>query len=72
MHIQRRTYRVHRGTTYLDWFPPQHDEALRPLHHESRELVTQDPLNLVRLLNLDTESNGVDRRLDEDTLVLVS
>lgn len=56
----------------LDWFPAQYNEILRSLHHESGELVCEDTLNLVCLLNLDTEPDRVDGRLDEDAFVLVS
>ena len=34
--------------------------------------MTQDPLNLVRLLDLDADADRVDARLDQDPLVLVA
>ena len=58
--------------THLHCLPPQYNEALRPLHHESRELVAQYPLDFVRLLDLDANSYGVDRGLNENAFVLVS
>lgn len=58
--------------THLDRFPPQNEEALRPLLQESRELVNQDVFNLVGLLDLDADAHGVDRRLDQDALVFIA
>ena len=39
--------------THLYRLPPQYNKALRALHHEPSELVAQNPLNLIRLLDLD-------------------
>ena len=44
---------------YLDGFSPQHDEALRTLHQESGKFVAQDSLDLVGLLDLDTDADGI-------------
>ena len=35
----------------FDLLPPQDDEVLRPPHHESHELVTQQLLNVISLLD---------------------
>lgn len=51
---------VSRIETCLYWFPPQYDETFRSLHHESSKFVTQNTLYFVRLLDLNTESNGID------------
>lgn len=61
-----------RQSAHLDWFPPQHNEALRPLHHETREFVTKNAFNFVCLFDLDTESDGIDGGLDQDTLIFVA
>lgn len=58
--------------TYLDRLPPQNEERLRSLRQESRELVHQNVLNLVRLLYPYADAHTVDRGLDEDSLFLVS
>ena len=58
--------------THLNRFSPQDKERLRPLRQESRELMDQDILNLIRLLDLDANAHTVDAWLDQDALVLVS
>lgn len=58
--------------TRLNRLSPQYDEALCSLHHETRELVTEDALNFVRLLDPDAETDGIDWRLNQDTLVFIS
>lgn len=60
------------ASTYLDRLPPQDEESLRSLRQESRELVHQNMLDLVRLLYPYAHTHTVDRRLDEDTFFLVS
>jgi hypothetical protein len=37
-------------STYIDRLPPQDEERLRSLRQETRELVHQDVLDLIRLL----------------------
>ena len=59
-------------TADLDGFPPQYDKALSALHHETSELMTQDSFNLIRLFDLNAESNGVYRWFDKHSLVLIS
>jgi hypothetical protein len=54
-----------RTLTNLDRFSPQNYEALRSLHHKSRKLVTQDPLNLICLLDLDADPDRVHRGFDK-------
>lgn len=56
----------------LDGFPPQDEEGLGTLRQESCKFVDQDMLNLVGLLDLNTDTDGVDAGLDQDTLVLVA
>ena len=46
-------------SAHLDRFSPQDHETLCALHHKPRELVTQNPLNLIRLLDLDADPDGV-------------
>lgn len=57
---------------HLYRFPPEHNEALCSLHHESCEFVTQYPLNFIGLLDLYAETNRIHRRFDENALVLVT
>jgi hypothetical protein len=61
------------GRECTDWdgFPPQHDKALRTLHHESGELVTQDPFDFICLFDLDRYPDGIDRRFDEHPFVFI-
>ena len=60
------------GEPNLDWFSPQNHETLRSLHHEPRKLVTQNPLNLIRLLDLDADPDRVHRGFDKHPFVFVS
>ena len=60
------------ASTYLDRLPPQDEESLRSLRQESRKLVHQDMLDLVRLLYPYANTHTVHRGLDEDTFFLVS
>lgn len=50
---------VRRGA-HLYRLPPQHYEALCPLHHEASKLVTQYALYFIGLLDFDTQTNGID------------
>jgi hypothetical protein len=56
----------------MDWFPPQHNEILRALHHKSSELCTENALDLVGLLYSDADTDRVDGRLDQDAFVFVA
>ena len=58
-------------STDLDRFSPQDHETLRSLHHKPRKLVTQNPLNLIRLLDLDADPDRVHRGLDKHPFVFV-
>ena len=58
--------------THHYWLPSQYDETICTLHHEASELVTQYPLDLIRLLDLDAEPDGVHGWLDEHAFVLVT
>ena len=58
-------------STHFDRFSPQNHEAVRPLHHKPRKLVTQNPLNLIRLLDLDADPDRVYRGFDKHPLVLI-
>lgn len=58
--------------THLDRFPPQNHKVLRPHRHKPRKLLTQDPLNLIRLLDRDGYTDTVDTRFDEDAFGFVS
>jgi hypothetical protein len=60
------------STTYLHWFPSQDEECLSSLSQESCELVYKDMLNLIRLLDLDADTNTVDAGLNQDPLIFVS
>jgi hypothetical protein len=48
------------------------DEEFSTLHHEPCEFVTENLLNFVSLLDLNAHADGVDRRLDKHSLVLIS
>ncbi len=58
--------------THRNWFPAQHDEALRTSHHEPRKFVTQYPLYFISLLDLDAQTDRIYRRLDEDAFIFVT
>jgi hypothetical protein len=58
--------------THIDRLPPQNHEILRPHGHKPRKLLTQDPLNLIRLLDGDGYSDRVDGWFDEDAFGFVS
>lgn len=71
--VSRSALALHtRINTHLHRFPPQHNEVLCALHHETRELMAQYPFDFVRLFDFDTEPNRVDRGFNEHTLILVS
>ena len=53
-------------------YPPQHDESLGPHHEESREFMTENALNFVRLFDPDGETDGVDGGFDQDAFGGVS
>ena len=61
-----------RARRYLDGFSPQHDETLGTLHQKSGELVAEDTLNLIRLFDLDADTDRVHGRFDEHPLIFVS
>ena len=42
----------------LDGLSPQNDEVLGSLHHEAREFVTQDTLNLIGLFDFDADASS--------------
>ena len=52
--------------------PPQHDEAFCSLHHEAREFVTENLLDLIRLLDFDADSDRVDGGFDVYTFIFVA
>ena len=56
----------------LNRFSAQNVEGFGPLSQKPRELVHEYVLDLVRLLDLDGDSDAVDRGLDQDPLVLVA
>lgn len=57
---------------HLDGLSTQNDEALRPLHQKSGEFMAENALDLICLLDLDADTDGVDRRLDKHSLIFVS
>lgn len=57
---------------YLDRLPSQDEKRLGPLRQEPRELVDQDILDLVGLLDADTDTHTVHARLNEHSFILVS
>jgi len=59
MTFQLSAKMVQRCRRHLDGFPPQHDKALRTLHQESGELVAQDAFDLIGLLDLNANADGV-------------
>lgn len=60
-----------RQTTNLNRFPSQDKESLRPLRQKPRKFMDQDMLNLIGLLDFDTDSDTVDAWFDQDTLILI-
>lgn len=56
----------------LDRLPPQNEERFGSLGQEPGELMDQNMLNLIGLLDLDADADGVDARLDKNSLVLVT
>ena len=60
------------NSTHLNSLPPQNNESLRSHSHESSELFTQNPLDLVGLLDGDGESNRIDTGFDENAFRLIS
>ena len=56
----------------LDRFSSQDEELLGSLGQETRELVHKNVLNLVRLLDFDTDADTVDTGLDEDPFRLIA
>ncbi len=63
---------VQGGRMHLDGFSTQHDEALRSLHQESCEFMAENALDLICLLDLNANTDRVDRGLDKHSLVFVS
>lgn len=57
---------------YLYWLTAKNHKALCTLHQETRELVGEDALDFIGLLNGDADTQGVDRGLDQDTLLVVA
>jgi hypothetical protein len=57
---------------HLDRLSTQNDEALRPLHQKSCKFMAENALDLICLLDLDADTDGVNRRLDEHSLIFVS
>lgn len=57
---------------YLYWLSAEDDKALCALGQETRKLMGQDPLDLIRLLNGNAETQRVDRSLDQNTLLVVT
>jgi hypothetical protein len=68
----QRTHPPHPRRTHIDRLPPQNHKILRPHGHKPRKLLTQDPLNLIRLLDGDGYSDRVDGWFDEDAFGFVS
>jgi hypothetical protein len=60
------------GIAHCYWLPPENDESFRSHHHEPGELVTQDPLNVVGLLDRYAESDRVDRGLNQHPFRFIS
>ena len=56
---------------YLNLLSSENDKVFRPPHHESHELVTEQSLNLVGLFDGNGHSDGVDRGLDQNSLLLI-
>lgn len=56
----------------FDGLSAQDDEVFGSHHHEAGEFVTKDLLDLVGLLDGNTDSHGVHRGFDENSLLLVT
>lgn len=70
--ILASSLQLHSLPTNLYRFPPQDKESFRSLRQEPRKLVYQNVLNLIRLLDLDTNAYTIYTRLDKDSFILVS
>lgn len=57
-----------RNRTHGKSLTTKDDETFGAHRHEARKLVTEDPLSLICLLDLDAQSDRVDRRLDQYAL----
>ena len=60
------------GAAHLYRLASEDDEVLGALHHEACKLVAEDAFDLVRLLDLDAESDRVNGWFDEYPFVLVA
>lgn len=58
--ISRRIHQCLSSFSYLDRLPPQNKERFRSLRQKPRKLVHQNMLDLIRLLDFDTDTNRVD------------
>ena len=57
---------------YLDWLSSENEECLRSLRQKSHKLVHQDVLNLIRLLDFDADSDGINAGFNQHLLVFIS
>jgi len=58
--------------TNLDGLSSENDEVLGTLAQETNKLFAQKLFKVISLLNLDADADGVDGRLDQNTLVGVT
>ena len=63
---------AHYKGPYRHGFPSQNDKILCPSSEESCQFVCQDPFNIVRLFDFDTNPYWVDGWLNEDLFVLIA
>lgn len=57
---------------YLNWLSPQNHELLSSLAQETRKLMNQKYLVIIRLLDLDADTDRVDGWFDQNTFVFIS
>jgi hypothetical protein len=57
--------------SYFNRFSPHHREVLSAHHHEAHEFVAQKFLNLVCLLDGNTDANGIDGSLNQNSFFFI-
>jgi hypothetical protein len=57
---------------YRNRLPPQNDEILGSSREEARQLVSQDPFDIVCLFDFDANPYRIDRRLNQDLFIFIA
>lgn len=56
----------------FDCFSTENDEIFRPHHHKAHKFFAQNPLDVVRLFDGNTDTNRIDRTFDENFFPFVA